>query len=437
MIVALPPHQSPEIRRKGMNPIQLLGWLRSWHQDRSALRATIASKKQDILDSSETQRQTMLLEWKGELEGVVADRTRKTVNQMQTPTGRVNISIKAGFAVLMAALAVYLLMATPRLPFPGWSSLSSLPLGTLFYVGLSFGMTALTMARPIIVLLSPDEKAKLYARDLRRETGGRRNLRYVTRWCWEVWLGGIPWIAIISVSIDLALGYKAAEWQVSTFYHHRHVDVVVYNALIVVSQMWFGGLAWYLRSVSLYGLKSPQEKALNWITGQLEQIEKPDNGSWLAKLYWPVLGFRTLLLVGALSAYLWIVLKFYGGFLAHPILTSGEANEVKAYLAVGGIVSGMFFAGITSMSIQHASTRKQKTVNMFKDLVQIVFSVPVTVQSAVGSTALQMWGRNYSASDGAALAGTFQQAYQNTVGLLFNFIQSFPEWLRGRRASKT
>ncbi len=421
-----------------MNRTRLADLLRSRHQrkdDRRDLRDGLKQHKVEILALPAAERVDALKAWLAELNRQITTNTRKAVDKQWQRPARVSMHIRAVLAVLMVALAAYLLLATPNLPFPGWNALSNAPFGSLFYVGLGFGVTALTMARPIIVLLDADEKTKLYRKELRKQTSGNRS-RYIIRWVWEIWLGGTPWIAIIAVTLDLAFGYVVAQHLVSTFYHPGvQTSVIVVNALIVMSQMPCGGMLWLIRSVSMYGLRSPQEKARDWVQGQIEQIENPDTDSWITKLYWPVIAFRTLVLLGALSTYLWITLRFYGGFLAKPVLTDGEANEVKLYLALCGVVSGVFFAGIASMSIQNASTRKQKTVNAFKDLIQILLSLPVTVQGAIGSTALQTWGGHYSNADGAALAGSYQQLYQNTVGLLFNVFQSGTKWLGKKKGA--
>jgi hypothetical protein len=431
-------------KESAMRLAQVLSLLRLRGKDKPDLRATIKEELDTL--HSEQERKHALLEWKNVLEAVVSDRVEKAVNRMQTRRGQINITIKAFLAVVMASLSIYLLLATPNLPgFPGWGIMSDLTFhigalrfDTLFYIGLSFGWTALTLSRLVIILLNDaDEETNRYIKHLREETSDRP-FQYRIRWIWEAWLGTIPWAAIIAMSIDLALGYVVAEWLVTTLYHHGSVDVVVHNALIVMSQMWFGGAAWFLRSVMLYGLKSPQEKALGWIESQLEQIEEPNEPAWVTKWYLPLLAIRTLLLVGALIAYLSIVILFYSGFLARPTLTGGERFEVAFWLGACGVVSGMVWAGLASMTIQNqgGNTRKQRAIKARKDIVQIFLSLPVTAQSLFGSLMLQVWGHGYSYAAGQALAGSYQQGYQDVVGLLFQCVQSGPKWLKARRARR-
>jgi hypothetical protein len=405
---------------------------------KASIKATIKDKQANILALPEEERKLALQTWLSEQDAANQEDVRQAVHRMRKPQGRLNIHARAALALVMAALSVYFLVATPNLPaFPGWGITNDLTFhiwtfrfDTLFYIGLSFGWTALTLTRLVIILLNDaDAETAHYIQNLREETSGR-HFQYRIRWIWEAWLGTIPWAAIIAMSIDLALGYVVAEWLVSTLYHHGTVDGVVHNALIVMSQMWFGGAAWYLRSVMLYGLKSPQEKALGWIESQLEQIEEPDEPAWVTKWYRPLLVIRALLLVGALVAYLTIVILFYSGFLAKPVLTGGERFEVALWLGACGVVSGMVWAGLASMTVQNqgGNTRKQKAIKARKDILQIFLSLPVTAQSLFGSLMLQVWGHGYSYSAGQALAGAYQQGYQDVVGLLFPFTESGPKW---------
>jgi hypothetical protein len=399
-----------------------------------ALRSTLKAHKNHILGLTGSERVTALTTWKRELDSAVQGRIQAHVDRQRTR--RLGIHARALLSILMLALSIYLLAATPMLPFPGWGTLSSLPFGVLFYVGLAFGITSLTLARPIIAILSPDRKTRYHKEMLRQETAGRRGA-YALKWVWEIWLGGTPWLPIVATAIDLALGYVIAEKSVELFYHPAgDVDVLITSAMIAITQMIFGGCAWYIRFLGQYGLGSPREKALGWVEGHLELAKQPKEESRRqVVLYWIVRTVWTLMLLTALGVYLWILGRFYTGFLAKPHLTDGEANLVKLYLTASGLAAGIFFAGLASMSTQSGVSKGQKTANMLQDMGNMVLSLPGNAAPAAGSWALQTWGRTYSPAWGAALQGVYQQASGITLGLLTNLFHSGLKWKRGKRAA--
>lgn len=400
-----------------------------------ALRTALKARKNHILGLTKVERAAALTTWKGELDSEVQERIKAHVDRQRTR--RLGIHARALLSILMLALSIYLLIATPLLPFPGWGTLSSMPLGVLFYVGLAFGITSLTIARPIIATLSPDRKTRYHKEVLHQETAGRRGT-YALKWIWEIWLGGTPWVPIVATAIDLALGYVIAEKSVALFYHPAgDVDVLVTSAMIAITQMIFGGCAWYIRFLGQYGLGSPREKALGWVEGHLAlAVQQKKESRRQVVAYWVVRTIWALMLLAALGVYLWILVHFYAGFLAKPHLSDSEATLVKLYLTVSGLSAGIFFAGLASMSTQSGVSKGQKTANMLQDMGNMLLSLPGNAAPAAGSLALQTWGRSYSSSWGAALQGVYQQASGITLGLLTNLFHSGAKWVRAKKEAK-
>jgi hypothetical protein len=426
-----------------MNPTRRLGLRLS----RPELHPTIDEHMTEILAMSEATRPNALKAWYDELDASVSHHTRQSANRLQKLPGRINIYFKAFLAVVMAVASIYFLIATLNLPyFPGWGIVNDLSFNigpiefdTLGYVGLTFGWTAIALSRLAILLLQNDDqrwdadrKISFYISDLQEKTAGRSRRYYRLRWCLEVWLGNIPWIGIIAVILDLAFGYVLAEKLISMGYHHGQVAGVIHNALIAIAQMPLGGGMWFIRSVVLYGLASREEKAIGWIKSQQEQIGEQDTATWVEQ--WKRLRVkRNLLLWGPLCGYLSIAFLFYSGFLAKSNLTSIEGLVVGVMLAICGIFAGMFFAGMTSRvlgKLQGVNTPKQKVLRARKDIKQAFFSMPVTAQSLFGSLVVQLFGHGYTPTNSAVLGGSYQQGYQDVVGLVFNYIESGEEGKR-------
>jgi hypothetical protein len=398
----------------------------TWRTARRAMRRELLARRQSIQQLTGEGRRLALTSWKDELGDAINGRLQRANERKQR---RWDIHLRAALAVLLIVLSLYELIATTRLPFPGWSLMEHLPLGALFYVGLAFGMASLVATRLIIVLLSPDRKTRHQVQALRREAEGSRYLR---RWCWEIWLGGIGWLPIVATAVDLGFGYVVAQFFVGLLYHQSGVDVLIPAALVTLTQMPFGGMAWLIRFVGLYGLKAPEEKALDWVTGTLKMDQEPPERRRDTVTYWIILLIQRGLLLAGAGGWVWITVRLYGGFLAKPHLTSSDTNQLKVDLIIGGIASGLFFAGMASTLTQRSAvSRREKAANMTQDIANILLSFPVNLSGAVGSQAVQTWGRAYSAARGAELSAAYQQAFIVVVGSLTPLFHSWRMKRRG------